>query len=237
MAIFTILYGNYYPPHGKFKLMCIGKFARRTWVNFTQQYGKNRQRCQKNKFTMLYGNYCYIFINNFPQKFSPCNVAMKYFGIIDKNVAAIFQLQWKIGNISDMFLQYYVLCGMYWSQGENFLQDFSIKNLYLLLLIDCVIEWEGKKGKEKKIRTDSPRSERKARRATQCATISWRTSVENPSGLENRGPPAVVSAHQAEQIVVFCPIELNVKHGFTSIWTARQPEWPEWFKYRLTGSL
>ena len=37
---------------------------------------------------------------------------MKYFGIIDKNVAAIFQLQWKIGNISDMFLQYSVLCGI-----------------------------------------------------------------------------------------------------------------------------
>ena len=36
---------------------------------------------------------------------------MKYFGIIDENVAAIFQLQWKIGNISDMFLQYSVLCG------------------------------------------------------------------------------------------------------------------------------
>ena len=30
VAIFTILYGNYYPPHGEFKLMCIGKFARRT---------------------------------------------------------------------------------------------------------------------------------------------------------------------------------------------------------------
>ena len=36
---------------------------------------------------------------------------MKYVGIIDKNSAAIFQLQWKIGNISDMFLQYSVLCG------------------------------------------------------------------------------------------------------------------------------
>ena len=36
---------------------------------------------------------------------------MKYFGIIDENVAAIFQLQWKIGNISDIFLQYSVLCG------------------------------------------------------------------------------------------------------------------------------
>ena len=30
VAIFTILYGNYYPPHGKVKLICIGKFARRT---------------------------------------------------------------------------------------------------------------------------------------------------------------------------------------------------------------
>ena len=72
VAIFTILYGNYYPLHRQFKLICIGKFARRTWVNFTQQYGKNRQRCQRNKFTMLYGNYCCIFIENFPQKFSPC---------------------------------------------------------------------------------------------------------------------------------------------------------------------
>ena len=62
MAIFTILYGNYYPPHGEFELICIGKFSRRTWVNYTQQYGKNRQRCQQNKFTMQYGNYCYIFI-------------------------------------------------------------------------------------------------------------------------------------------------------------------------------
>ena len=38
---------------------------------------------------------------------------MKYFGIIDKNFAAIFQLQCKIENISDMFLQYSVLCGLF----------------------------------------------------------------------------------------------------------------------------
>ena len=72
MAAFNILYGNYYHLHGEFELICIGKFSRRTWVNFTQQYGKNRQRCQQNKFTMLHDNYCYIFIENFPQKFSPC---------------------------------------------------------------------------------------------------------------------------------------------------------------------
>ena len=36
---------------------------------------------------------------------------MKYFEIIDKKVAVIFQLQWKIGNISDMFPQYSMLCG------------------------------------------------------------------------------------------------------------------------------
>ena len=30
VAIFTILYGNYYPPHGEFNLICIGKLARRT---------------------------------------------------------------------------------------------------------------------------------------------------------------------------------------------------------------
>ena len=72
MAVFNILYGNYYPPHGEFELICIGKFARRTWVDLIQQYGKNRRRCQQNKFNMLYGNYCFIFIENFPQKFCPC---------------------------------------------------------------------------------------------------------------------------------------------------------------------
>ena len=49
VAIFTILCGNYYPLHGKCKLIFIGKFVMRSWVNFTQQYGKNRQRCQQNK--------------------------------------------------------------------------------------------------------------------------------------------------------------------------------------------
>ena len=73
MAVFSILHGNYYPPHGEFELICIGKFASRTWVNFTQQYGKNRQKCQQHNFTMLHGNYCYIFIENFPKKFAPCS--------------------------------------------------------------------------------------------------------------------------------------------------------------------
>ena len=50
VAIFTILYGNYYRPHREFDLICIGKFVRQTWANFDQQYGKNRQRCQQNKF-------------------------------------------------------------------------------------------------------------------------------------------------------------------------------------------
>ena len=36
---------------------------------------------------------------------------MKYFVIFDKNIAKTFQLQWKIGNVSDMFLQYSVLFG------------------------------------------------------------------------------------------------------------------------------
>ena len=30
VAIFTIMYGNYYPPHEKFKLICIAKFSKRT---------------------------------------------------------------------------------------------------------------------------------------------------------------------------------------------------------------
>ena len=67
MAIFTILYGNYYPPHGEFKLICIGKFARWTWVNFTQQYGKNSQMYQQNKFYYAVWQLLY-FYREFPSK-------------------------------------------------------------------------------------------------------------------------------------------------------------------------
>ena len=60
---------------------------------------------------------------------------MKYFGIIDKNVTAIFQLQWKIGNISDMFLQYSVLCGSYTVKTpESINQTPLCLSMYLRLL-------------------------------------------------------------------------------------------------------
>ena len=35
--------------------------------------------------------------------------AVEYFAIFENNIATIFQLQWKIGNMSDMFLEYSVL--------------------------------------------------------------------------------------------------------------------------------
>ena len=63
MAIFTILFGNY---NGEFKLICIGKFARRTSVNFTQQYGKNRQRCQQNTFHYAVWQLLVYFNREFP---------------------------------------------------------------------------------------------------------------------------------------------------------------------------
>ena len=34
--------------------------------------GKIARSINKINFTMLHGSYCYIFIENFPQKFSPC---------------------------------------------------------------------------------------------------------------------------------------------------------------------
>ena len=73
VAIFTILYDNYYPPHGEFKLISIGKFARRTWVNFSQQYGKNRQRSRKNKFYYAVWQLLLYYHREFPWKiFSVC---------------------------------------------------------------------------------------------------------------------------------------------------------------------
>ena len=68
MAIFTILYGNYYPPHGELKLICIGKFARRTWMNFSQQYGKNRRRYRKNKFYYAAWHLLLYFYREIPSK-------------------------------------------------------------------------------------------------------------------------------------------------------------------------
>ena len=68
VAIFTILYGNYYPLHGEFKLICIGKFARRTWVNFSQQYEKNRQRCHQNAFYYAVWQLLLYFCREFPSK-------------------------------------------------------------------------------------------------------------------------------------------------------------------------
>ena len=49
-----------------------------------------------------------LVYKKFPEYLN-CNVAVKYFAIFDKNIATIFQLQWKIGNIPDTFLEYSVL--------------------------------------------------------------------------------------------------------------------------------
>ena len=68
MAIFTILYGNYYPPHGEFELICMGKFARRFPVNFTQQDEKNRQRYQQNQFYYAVWQLLVYFYREFPLK-------------------------------------------------------------------------------------------------------------------------------------------------------------------------
>ena len=57
---------------------------------------------------------------------------MKYFGVIDKNVT-IFQLQWKIGNFSDMFLQYSELCGLLGSI-ENYQYKFLDSFLEIILV-------------------------------------------------------------------------------------------------------
>ena len=68
MRIFTILYGSYYPPHGEFELICMGKFSRQTSVNFTQQYAVNRQRCQQNIFYYALWQLLLYFYREFPSK-------------------------------------------------------------------------------------------------------------------------------------------------------------------------
>ena len=52
---------------------------------------------------------------------------MKYFVIFDKNVETIFQLQWQIINISDIFLQYLVLYAR-----REFLREILYNNIAII---------------------------------------------------------------------------------------------------------
>ena len=49
--------------------------------------GKIANGVNKIYFTMLYGNYCYIFIENFPQKFSPCRMMTKITFLVENRVS------------------------------------------------------------------------------------------------------------------------------------------------------
>ena len=51
--------------------------------------GKIAKGVNEIHFTMLYGNYCYIFIENFPQKFSPCSLATIFRHEIDDRICII----------------------------------------------------------------------------------------------------------------------------------------------------
>ena len=82
VTIFTIMYGNYYSPHVEFKPICIGKFARRAWVNFTQQYGKNRQRCQQNKFYYAVWQLLLYYYREFPSKIFSVQSQLSIFNLL-----------------------------------------------------------------------------------------------------------------------------------------------------------
>ena len=48
--------------------------------------GKIAEGIEKINFTMLHGTYCYIFIEKFPQKFSPCTVFLSFASSMDENM-------------------------------------------------------------------------------------------------------------------------------------------------------
>ena len=62
-------------------------------------------------FYNIYKSIKYLFVFKNIWESWNYNVAMKYFARFDKNLATIFQLQWNIGNIPDVFLQYSMLRG------------------------------------------------------------------------------------------------------------------------------
>ena len=58
------------------KKICIQKFARRTWVYLTQQYGKNRQRCKQNKFYYAVWQLLLYFYREFSSKILSVYIAV-----------------------------------------------------------------------------------------------------------------------------------------------------------------
>ena len=57
----------------------------REWISLNSM-GKIAKDVNKINFTMLYGNYCYIIIEKFPIKFSPCTVSFNPQGTHYKKV-------------------------------------------------------------------------------------------------------------------------------------------------------
>ena len=71
--------GDYFTPKGHFCAHWCEKRQFSLSVNGAQT--RVLHACvKKDKFTMLYGNHCYIFIENFPQKFSPCIIQLETLG-------------------------------------------------------------------------------------------------------------------------------------------------------------
>ena len=81
------------------------------FICFQKYFRKLKLYCCDEIFYNISKSIKYLFVfKNISESWN-CTVVMKYFAIFHKNIATIFQLQWDIGNISDIFLQYSVLCG------------------------------------------------------------------------------------------------------------------------------
>ena len=66
-------------------LICIEKFAKRTSVNFTQQCGNNRQRCQQNKFYYAVWQLLLYYYREFPSKILSVQLISQILNIPRKN--------------------------------------------------------------------------------------------------------------------------------------------------------
>ena len=89
----------------------------------------------------------YLFVFKNISESCNFNIAMKYFAVFNKNGPTIFQLQWNIGNMPDIFLQYSVLCEFSYQRLEtqlmcaNFAPDLNpvCANCAASSLINCFL--------------------------------------------------------------------------------------------------
>ena len=111
------------------------------WISLNSM-GKIAKGAKKIYFTMLYGNYCYIFVENFPQKFSPCTplLILHFLHVPEVLNVHVNEIKKKIYYSSTIFIfkQWKI---NFWERKCDFLNTLSNVNLFHLIVINFFVNF------------------------------------------------------------------------------------------------